>query len=248
MICTSLFIILTIGASYDLQDAIATNITVSKTVDNRVRISSVTFEDGLVCSTPSLATLTYNTEADAFLANPLPFTAKRGYEYLRITDHNCVAMETYLIRNAIGFIIPGVTIMPVIDMIMWYFIYKRCKRSTARQIYTIPTDVDARAAAPRRPFTRAAQPPPNNSVSPRVLSQFAAKRLAEAAIRNKDLCPITLEPLTATRAFVPACGHILRELPPSVSTKCPMCSARVNYTVVSWGSEESPPQTEESPV
>lgn len=223
MFATLTFIILAIGTTYKLEDATATSLTLGTTYDNRVRITSVQFADGLTCFTPKVDRLSYNTVADATAANPVPFETKRGFQYMTITKKECIAMMDNPTTESLLYILlilAGI----IVDAVVCVCIYsiwrggRRQVRPTATPVAVVPQVT----VAPKEPQPQ--QP---------ALTTYAATLMIEAAIRRGDTCPVTLAPLTSVALLVPPCGHILSEAARPTNNMCPVCRAPAMYTPVS---------------
>jgi hypothetical protein len=89
MILTIIGTILWVGALRVPQDAVAVNMTLQATNDNRVRIQSFLYSDNVVCSTDG-PSYTFNTVSDAIAYwNSLspPFATQRYFERLKISTN-----------------------------------------------------------------------------------------------------------------------------------------------------------------
>lgn len=79
---TALLVVLGMGFTIQYEDAIAANVTIIPTEDNRVRYSAVHYTDGVTCNVgPYNKRFSYNTVADAeaaWLAKAPPFKTTRG--------------------------------------------------------------------------------------------------------------------------------------------------------------------------
>jgi hypothetical protein len=229
---TFLLIILGAGFTVQYEDAVAANVTIVPTEDNRVRYSDVRYTDGVVCSVnPKYKEYSYNTYADADAAwqarNP-PFALPRGRNAY-INTGSCVALTSGIGSNALMcylFLMLGTPIECFLIAI-----YRRYKRRRNRDVLPIPL------LPPPRPA-------PQTS-----LSSFAATMLIDTAIRRGDICPITQEPLTREQTLcVPLCGHIVSESGRLTNNMCPLCRSATTYTVVPPSHtavtiHASPPQT-----
>lgn len=214
MLATLTFIILAIGTTYKLEDATATSLTVGTTYDNRVRITSVQFADGLTCFTPKVDRLSYNTVADATAANPVPFATKRGFQYMTITNKDCIAMMDNPTSESILYILLNLVGIAV-DAAVWVCIYRGWK-DRRRQVVVPQVTAAPKAPQPQQPS----------------LTTYAATLMIEAAIQRGDTCPVTLAPLTSVALLVPPCGHILSEAARPTNNMCPVCRAPATYTPV----------------
>lgn len=216
---TLTLILFAIGTTYNLEDATATNVTVTRTADNRVRYDTVTFTDGLSCKVPStMKEYTFNTAADAMAAIQLPLQTKRGYQYLKLTSDECVALTTFSIRESLVFIIFSIA-GPVFDFILCTM-PARINRWIRRRALNAPVVI------PRNSTVAPAPPPPQGP------SVYAATLMLEAAIQRGDTCPVTLVPLKTATLIVPACGHILSEAGRPSNGICPVCRQPAAYTSI----------------
>lgn len=79
---TALLVVLGMGFTIQYEDAVAANVTIIPTEDNRVRYSAVHYTDGITCIVgPYNKRFSYNTVADAesaWLAKAPPFKSTRG--------------------------------------------------------------------------------------------------------------------------------------------------------------------------
>lgn len=213
---TLLLIILGTGYTVQYEDATAANVTIVKTVDNRVRYSDVRYTDGVLCSVnPNYKEYSFNTYADAEAAwqarNP-PFALPRGRNAF-ISTESCVTLTSGIGSNALMcylFLMLGTPIDAL--LIATYYRYKHRRN---RDVLPIPVQPHP-------------QPAPQD-----MLSIFAATMLIDTAIRRGDICPITQEPLTREQTLcVPLCGHILSETVLPANNMCPLCRSATTYTTV----------------
>lgn len=212
MIVTLAFLLTGIATTYRFEDAIAQNVSLVGTRNNRVRYDTVLFTDGVTCNVPTKAEFEFNTVADASTAWQVrdpPFSMPRGYHLIRIAGDHCITLTTDATIQSFLFymlIIAGFTI----DVVCWTFITQRCCRRTP----TAPSVV--------------IPPPP-----PPPLSLYAAIMIAETAWTRDEICPVTQEKLKeATSVLVPPCAHIVSGAGRPPNNMCPVCRAPTHYTEV----------------
>lgn len=214
MIVTLAFLLTGIATTYRFEDAIAQNVSIIATRNNRVRYDTVLFADGVTCNVPTKAEFEFNTATDAtaaWQAREPPFSMPRGYHLIRIEGDHCITLTTDATIQSLLFymlIMAGL----VIDPVCWVFIKRHCCRSTPRPAAVEPTSV-------------------NPTVPP--LSLYAATMLAETAWARDDICPVTQEKLkAATSVLAPPCGHIVSGAGRPPNNMCPICRAPTHYTEV----------------
>lgn len=215
--------VLAIGASYDLEEAVATSLSLTSTPDNRFRYDRLTFTDGRSCMVPRLDKYIFNTaaEANASLTFPYPYQTKRGYQKLKITTDDCVTMVDESSNTAsILFLVFCCTLGPCCDIFLYHFLKHVVKKYCQRQADAVPLIAVAPAPAPAR---APAHPAP---------SIYAATLMLEAAIQRGDTCPVMLTPLKTATLIVPGCGHILSDLARPQNDICPVCREHVAYTSI----------------
>lgn len=219
MLFILLNVILSTGSWQVEEFAVAKNVTLTPTIDNRIKFNTVIFTDNKECYvTNKQGQYTFNTEADAmqYWSMNIESTSVARYEERRhITTNTCNALQ----KNNDSFIII-ITLFSTIGMFLdvSIVIWARILRKNMYRPTIIPdtqhiTKLDDQ---------------------PSKLNSYAAQLIAESYIRRGEICPITQTQFNTTALLVPICGHVISEVgvngnPPST---CCLCKQPVVYTRV----------------
>jgi hypothetical protein len=228
MIFTLTTVFLLVGAWPMEEMAIARNVTLGYSNDNRIRFDTVLFTDGRTCSVLDLERYRFHTAEDAMRtwnARGPPFAASRYEENWHLTTNACTAFDNPTNVIALIGIILGIFGVFADGTCVFCIYHKYYWRGRHREY----------RGTPILPVTDMPKIQPSVATSvPKGLSPYAAQLIAEASLQRGDICPVSQEPLDSVALLVPECGHVLSEAAAAAKlpTECYMCRKPVVYTRV----------------